>query len=164
MTGDSLKNLKSMRTTPRKQESTSLKDDDEEFKPLQIPQLESQNYRPQFHYLNPTNGYQIHQSLVTSKMFSPVGTSRGTRKKLMGESVFKTPNSRGPTSVDKKNNGFNTPESRSFNQQRRPTRQPQTSFRLWSQKDLRKPDFFGVNSDQFVRQASPPSRQARPSH
>jgi hypothetical protein len=100
-----------MKGIPRKKESSSLKDDDEELKPLVLPHLDSQVSRPQFTYLNPVTGHQVHQSLVTSKMFSPVGTPRDSRKKLLGESVFKTPNSRNLGS-DKKNNGFGTPESR----------------------------------------------------
>lgn len=125
-----------MRNTPRKKESLSYKDDDDELKPLLLPVLEPQSLRPQFTYLNPATGHQVHQSLVTSKMFSPMGTPRESRKKLLGESVFKTPNSRGPPSADKRHNGFATPESRCPDQTRRTARGTQVRDRFGPQKNL----------------------------
>lgn len=125
-----------MRNTPRKKGSLSYKDDDDDMKLLTLPVLEPQSIRPQFTYLNPVTGHQVHQSLVASKMFSPMGTPRESRKRLIGESVFKTPNSRGPSSPEKRENGFATPESRSPKQTPGAARNPQIADRLGSQKDL----------------------------
>lgn len=106
-----------MKNTPRKKDSTSHKEEDEPLNPLVVSNFEPQQLRPQFTYINPSVGHQIHQSLMGTRLFSPVLTPKHTRKKIAGESVFKTPNSAGMQSAERKSNGLRTPESRSAKQE-----------------------------------------------
>lgn len=106
-----------MKHTPRKKESNNHKEDEPLLGPLNGPTFEAPLPKNQFSYLNPATGYELHRSLIGAKFISPVVTPKDPRLAIPLESVFKSPNSRGMPSVEKKSNGLGTPDSRLANQQ-----------------------------------------------
>ena len=143
-----------MKKSPTKKETTQSREDDLSFRPLPILPHEPPTNKQQFNYINSSQGFHIHNALIHNKVFSPLLTPRDARKKLLGESVFKTPHSRNLPSVEKKSNGLATPESRSANKQTRRQDQTTTSLRLRHQEDLRKPKLPRINSAESIHQSS----------
>lgn len=107
-----------MKNTPNKKNTSHHKEEELEFKPLLISQAENNFTKNHFSYFNSTNGFQIHNSLMNNKVFSPILTPKDSKKKLVGESVFKTPHSKNLPSVEKNSNDLATPDSRSHKQQK----------------------------------------------
>lgn len=105
-----------MKHTPRKKESAAHKEEEPLLGPLNGTMFEPQLAKNQFSYLNPATGYELHRSLIGAKFISPVVTPKDPRLSVPVESVFKSPNSRGMPSVEKKSNGLGTPDSRLTNQ------------------------------------------------
>jgi hypothetical protein len=68
--------------------------------------------RNQFNYINTNQGFTIHNSLVNNRLFSPLQTPKPKNKNLIGESVFKTPNSGNFEMIDQKDNELGSDHSR----------------------------------------------------
>ena len=143
-----------MKKSPSKKETTQSKEDELSFRPLPIQTHEIPANKQQFNYINSSQGFHIHNALIHNKVFSPLLTPKDARKKLLGESVFKTPHSRNLPSVEKKSNGLATPESRSAKKKTRRKKSTASSFRFWNQKDLRKSGFLGINPAKSVHKST----------
>lgn len=152
-----------MKKSPAKKETTQSREDDLNFRPLPVQLHEPPANKQQFNYINSSQGFHIHNALIHNKVFSPLLTPRDARKKLLGESVFKTPHSRNLPSVEKKSNGLATPESRSVNKKTRRKNPATASVRFRNKKDLREPRFPGINPTESVHKSANPSRPQRTS-